>query len=219
MSALLLAVLWLTPELRDYPTADSTLLPDIRVRPFGKASALAAFKGHLGQQPVALYIDPPGGLPSWVGSLVETSHNGVDFSPLPRERQMMEGSGRWFIPGELSDLTTCYRMRWKDAEGGENVSGVILARRCRDGVVDAVCAAPFTTGESIGLEVALRQRAYLRVVLTEKSSGRPHMLFRGMAGEGVGRWQLGAGLEIRPGIWEMTIFVNGSERMRFELEI
>jgi hypothetical protein len=219
MSALLLAVLLLTPELRSYPTADSTLLPDIRVRPFGKVSAMVSVKGHLGQQPVALYIDPPGVLPTWVGSLVETSRNGIDFSPLPRGQQLQERAGRWFIPGELSDLTTCYRMRWKDAEGGEHASGVLLAKRCRDGVVDAVCAAPFTYGESIGLEVALRQRAFLRVVLTEKSSGRPQLLFRGMAEEGVGRWELGAGIEIRPGIWEMTVLVNGTERMRFEIEI
>lgn len=40
-----------------------------------------------------------------------------------------------------------------------------------------------------------------------------------MAEEGVGQWALGAGVEMRPGIWEMTVFVNGTERMRFEIEI
>lgn len=136
--------------------ADSTLLPDIRVRPYGKQSLMANVRGHLSERPPALYIDRPGFQPPQPDARVETSRNGTDFSPLPDLEQPRKVGGRWLIPGDLSDVTTCYRMHWKDAEGLEHVSGVLLARRCRDGIVDAVCATPLTAGESIGLEVALR---------------------------------------------------------------
>jgi hypothetical protein len=180
---------------------------------------MANVSGHLGERPHTLYLDVLDKPAPEADGRVETSRNGTDFSPLPPSGNPRVIGGRWHIPGDIPDVTTCYRMRWQDASGVDHVSGVILARRCRDGIVDAVCAAPFTAGESIGLELALRQRAFVRAVLTEQSTGRPHLLFRGMAEAGVGRWELGAGIEAHPGIWEMVVFVNGTERMRFEIEI
>jgi hypothetical protein len=219
MLEFILTAFLLTPEAGPAHPADSTLFPDIRVRPFAGQAVMANVRGHLGERPLTLYLDVPDKPGPEVDGRVEASRNGIDFSPLPRSGQPQQAGGRWFIHGELPEVITCYRMRWQDASGVDHVSGVLLARRCRDGIVDAVCAAPFTAGESIGLELALRQRAFVRVVLTEQSTGRPHLLFRGMAEAGVGRWELGAGIEAHPGIWEMVVFVNGTERMRFEIEI
>ena len=219
MLGFILTALLLSPEVRPATPADSTLFPDIRVRTFGRNSNMANVRGHLGERPLTLYLDLPGFHPPEAEGRLETSRNGIDFSPLPHSGQPQRDGGRWFIQGDLPEVITCYRMRWKDVEGVDHVSGVLLARRCRDGIVDAVCAAPFTAGETIGLEVALRQRAFVRVVLTEQSTGRPHLLFRGMAEAGVGLWELGAGIEVRPGIWEMAVFVNGTDHMRFEIEL
>jgi hypothetical protein len=219
MLEFILTAFLLSPEVRPAPPADSTLFPDIRVRPFAGQAVMANVRGHLGERPLTLYLDVPDKPGPKVDGRVETSRNGIDFSPLRSSGKPREIGGRWFIPDDIPDVTTCYRMRWQDASGVDHVSGVLLARRCRDGIVDAVCAAPFTAGESIGLELALRQRAFVRVVLTEQSTGRPHLLFRGMAEAGVGRWELGAGVEVNPGIWEMAVFVNGTERMRFEIEL
>jgi hypothetical protein len=198
------------------PASDSTRRAEIRVLT-GPTSAASPILGHLGRMPTALYLDPPGGMASPADVRLEASRNGNDFYPLTLAAT--PATGRWSIAGELSDRTTCYRMRWTDANGETHTSGILLARRCSGGIVDAVCAAPFTQGESIGLEIALRQRAHVRVILTEMATGRPQLLFRGMADEGVGHWSLGRGAEIRPGIWEVTVAVNGTEHMRFEIEI
>jgi hypothetical protein len=195
--------------------SDSTRRPEIRVLT-GSASA-APIRGHLGRMPTALYLDPPGGMAVSAAARLETSRNGSDFYPLSLAAGA--GKGGWSIAGELSEITTCYRMRWTDADGETRTSGLIIARRCTGGLVEAVCAAPFTQGESIGLEIALRQRAHVRVILTEVATGRPQLLFRGMAEEGIGHWSLGRGAEIRPGIWEVTVTVNGTEHLRFEIEV
>jgi len=197
------------------PVSDSTRRPEIRV--LTGAAAAASMRGHLGRMPTALYLDPPGGMAAAAEARLEASRNGSDFYPLTLAAA--PGKERWSISGELSGRTTCYRMRWTDASGESRTSGLLIARRCTGGIVEAVCAAPFTQGESIELEIALRQRAHVRVILTEVATGRPQLLFRGMAGEGVGHWSLGQGAEIRPGIWEVTVTVNGTEQMRFEIEV
>lgn len=176
-------------------------------------------RGQLAGSPVSLVLQPTADGHGVDGQRLEMSRNGSEFSPLPPSQARYREDGRWVVSSQQPDVTAGYRMRWLDAQGSEQVSGVVLAQWGRDGIVDAVSASPFSQGESIDLEVALRQRAYVRVVLTEASTGIPHLLFRGMAEEGVSLWSLGKGVEIRPGVWVFTVLINGTERLRFEIEI